>query len=172
MTSFKIGLTLGDPGGIGPELILRLLSKPSDLPPAKFVIYGQHALLDFWRKKLNLQPGWIDLILSREQVSLKEAGQPLETVTVGQSTAENGLASFSFFEAAVKSARQGETQALVTAPISKTAWVKAGLPYKGHTDYLEKFYPEAIMSFWSDRLRVALLTHHLPLREAINNVKK
>jgi 4-hydroxythreonine-4-phosphate dehydrogenase len=172
MTSFKIGLTLGDPGGIGPELLLRLLAEPSSLPPAEFIIYGQSAILDFWAKKLNLKPGWPELIPAGRRVFLQETGQALKTIAIGQPSTDNGLASFSFFETAVEAARGKEIQAIVTAPVSKTAWSKAGLPYRGHTEYLEKFYPEAIMSFWSDRLRLALFTHHLPLREAIDRVKK
>ncbi|HOP60383.1 MAG TPA: 4-hydroxythreonine-4-phosphate dehydrogenase PdxA [Candidatus Saccharicenans sp.] len=172
MTSCKIGLTLGDPGGIGPELILRLFSKPEELPPAEFIIFGQQSLLDFWVEKLNLKPRRPDWLAAGQVVSLRETGQLLETVMIGEPAAEQGLVSFSFFEAAVDSARRGEIQALVTAPISKIAWVKAGLPFRGHTEYLEKLYPEAIMSFWSDRLRVALFTHHLPLREALDKVKK
>ncbi|MBP6909122.1 MAG: 4-hydroxythreonine-4-phosphate dehydrogenase PdxA [Candidatus Saccharicenans sp.] len=172
MTSFKIGLTLGDPGGIGPELLLKLLAEPSNLPPAEFIIYGQAAILDFWARKLNFQPGWPDWREAGRLVFLQETGQALKTITIGQPSAENGLVSFSFFEAAVKAAREREIQAVVTAPVSKTAWSQAGLSYKGHTEYLEKFYPEAIMSFWSDRLRVALFTHHLSLREAIDRVKK
>jgi len=172
MTSFKIGLTLGDPGGIGPELILKLFSRPAELPPAEFIIYGQQSLLDFWSERLGLKPRWADWLAAERVVSLRETGQPLETVVVGRPAAEQGLASFSFFEAAVDSARRGEIKALVTAPISKIAWVKAGLPFRGHTEYLEKLYPEAIMSFWSDRLRVALFTHHLPLREAMDRVRR
>jgi 4-hydroxythreonine-4-phosphate dehydrogenase len=172
MTSFKIGLTLGDPGGIGPELLLKLLAEPSNLPPAEFIIYGQAAILDFWAEKLNLKPGWPDWREAGRRVSLQETGQTLKTITIGQPSAENGLVSFSFFEAAVKAAREGEIQAVVTAPVSKTAWSQAGLSYRGHTEYLEKFYPEAIMSFWSDRLRQALFTHHLSLRKAIDRVKK
>ncbi|HOJ25853.1 MAG TPA: 4-hydroxythreonine-4-phosphate dehydrogenase PdxA [Candidatus Saccharicenans sp.] len=172
MTSDKIGLTLGDPGGIGPELILKLFSRPEELPPAEFIIFGQQSLLDFWSEKLKLKPQRSSWPASGRVVSLRETGQPLEMVIVGKPAAEQGLVSFSFFEAAVDSARRGEIQALVTAPISKIAWVKGGLPFRGHTEYLEKLYPEAIMSFWSDRLRVALFTHHLPLREAIDKIKK
>jgi 4-hydroxythreonine-4-phosphate dehydrogenase len=172
MTSGKIGLTLGDPGGIGPELILKLFSRPEELPPAEFIIFGQQSLLEFWSEKLRLKPQRSGWLASGRVVSLRETGQPLETVIIGEPAAKQGLVSFSFFEAAVDSARRGEIQALVTAPISKIAWVKAGLPFRGHTEYLEKLYPEAIMSFWSDRLRVALFTHHLPLREAIDKVKK
>jgi 4-hydroxythreonine-4-phosphate dehydrogenase len=61
---------------------------------------------------------------------------------------------------------------MVTAPVSKAGWHLAGVPWRGHTEYLEHFYPGAVMSFWSDRLRVALLSHHVPLREALTKVRK
>jgi 4-hydroxythreonine-4-phosphate dehydrogenase len=71
----------------------------------------------------------------------------------------------------VGEARQGRLGAVVTAPISKESWHLAGLSWKGHTEYLDSLFPGAIMTFWSDRMRVALLSHHLPLREALGLVK-
>jgi 4-hydroxythreonine-4-phosphate dehydrogenase len=72
----------------------------------------------------------------------------------------------------VAEARGGRLEAVVTAPISKAAWGLAGHPFRGHTDYLAQFYPGAIMSFWSERLKVALFSHHRPLREAVAAVRK
>jgi 4-hydroxythreonine-4-phosphate dehydrogenase len=82
------------------------------------------------------------------------------------------LASFLYFQAAVEDARKGKIQALVTSPISKASWALAGVRWKGHTDYLSRFYPGAIMTFWSDRLKVALFTHHLSLRAALKKVSR
>ncbi|HSA96549.1 MAG TPA: 4-hydroxythreonine-4-phosphate dehydrogenase PdxA, partial [Acidobacteriota bacterium] len=73
---------------------------------------------------------------------------------------------------AVAEARSGRLQAIVTAPVSKAAWALAGLPYRGHTDYLAALYPGAVMTFWSERLRVALFSHHQPLKEAVAEVRK
>jgi 4-hydroxythreonine-4-phosphate dehydrogenase len=61
---------------------------------------------------------------------------------------------------------------VTTAPVSKAAWALAGLPWRGHTDYLEKLFPGAIMSFWSARLKVVLFSHHRPLVEAVAAVRK
>jgi len=61
---------------------------------------------------------------------------------------------------------------MVTAPISKYSWNLAGIKYSGHTEYLSLIYPQAIMSFWSDRLNVALFTHHIPLKRALKRIKK
>jgi 4-hydroxythreonine-4-phosphate dehydrogenase len=104
-------------------------------------------------------------------IFIRDLPGPLGPVRKGASDPALGKASFSWFEAAVAAARKGELAAVVTAPISKHAWNLAGLPWRGHTEYLEQFYPEAVMSFWSDRMTVALLSHHLPLREALDRVK-
>lgn len=72
----------------------------------------------------------------------------------------------------MSAARDDLLDAVVTAPVSKAAWRLAGIPWRGHTDYLERDYPGAVMSFWSERLRVALLSHHLPLSEALGKVRK
>jgi 4-hydroxythreonine-4-phosphate dehydrogenase len=48
----------------------------------------------------------------------------------------------------------------------------AGIRLSGHTDFLSREYPQAIMTFWSDRLKVALFSHHLPLRESVKKIKK
>ncbi|HEK86426.1 MAG: 4-hydroxythreonine-4-phosphate dehydrogenase PdxA [Candidatus Saccharicenans sp.] len=172
MKSTKIGLTLGDPGGIGPEIVIRLLEHPSELPPAEVIIFGQRVILENWSEKLGHKADWLNRVLAQQKITIKEIGRPLDEVVCGMPSAENGLASFYFFESAVEAARKEEIKAMVTAPVSKTSWQLAGIKYRGHTEYLEKLYPHAIMSFWSNRLQLALFTHHLPLKEAIDRVKK
>lgn len=167
-----IGLTLGDPSGVGPEIILRTLKEVSSLPEARFVIFGQGKILETWVRHLGLAPDLIPLALEAGHIELREAGEPLQGLEPGSPTAAGGRASFDFFCEAVEAASRGEVQALVTAPISKENWHKAGIKYRGHTEFLESLFPEAIMTFWSRRLKLALFTHHLPLREAISRVRR
>jgi 4-hydroxy-L-threonine phosphate dehydrogenase PdxA len=56
--------------------------------------------------------------------------------------------------------------------LSKLSWSLGGIPYHGHTEFLETIYPGAIMSFWSEKLVVALFSHHLPLKEALLRLDK
>lgn len=167
-----IGLTLGDPAGVGPEIVLRILKEVSSLPEARFVIFGQRKILEDWRRHLGLAPDLLPAALATGNIELKETGEPLESLEPGSPTAAGGRASFDFFCEAVEAAARGEIQALVTAPISKEFWHKAGIRYRGHTEFLESLFPEAIMTFWSRRLKLALFTHHLPLREAISRVRR
>ncbi|UCE42487.1 MAG: 4-hydroxythreonine-4-phosphate dehydrogenase PdxA [Candidatus Aminicenantes bacterium] len=167
MTRPKIGITLGDPGGIGPEVTLKSLSSFSSLPDAHFVLFGSQRVIDYERAGLNL-----DLSLPRDSISFHEVEGLNDPVIRGKPTPPNGTASFRYFEQAVQQAQKGNIQALVTGPVSKQSWDLAGIPWAGHTEYLSRFYPEAIMFFWSDDLKVALYTHHIPLQQAIARVKE
>jgi 4-hydroxythreonine-4-phosphate dehydrogenase len=161
----RIGITLGDPGGIGPEIVVKSLSSSPSLPEAHYIIFGSSAVLEEEEKYLGVS-------INSSRISLKEVPTRLVTVRKGAAYKENGLASFLFFEEAVKAAQKGEIQALVTAPISKRSWNLSGILWRGHTEYLQQFYPEAIMAFWSEKIKVALLSHHLPLKEALGRIRK
>jgi 4-hydroxythreonine-4-phosphate dehydrogenase len=176
MTLPAIGISLGDPGGIGPEVVLKALATPSLLPEARFVVFGGRRVWDAERAALGLRleapihEG--DTVPPAPGLFFNDIGAMPGDFVRGRASGENGKSSFLAFEKAVEWAGKGVLDALVTAPISKTAWRLAGLPWRGHTEYLDSLYPGAIMTFWSERLRVALLSHHLPLREAIERVKK
>jgi len=175
MTVPRIGVTAGDPGGIGPEIVVKTLARSSALPEAAYIVFGDPRVigaeearlgLDIapraWRPGLPLEPG----------LYLEAVAGPGGPAIAGEVSAANGEASFRAFEQAVAAARAGRLDAVVTAPVSKTAWALAGRPYRGHTEYLAGLYPGAIMAFWSARLKVALFSHHRPLGEAVAAVRR
>ncbi|MBN1273764.1 MAG: 4-hydroxythreonine-4-phosphate dehydrogenase PdxA [Candidatus Aminicenantes bacterium] len=156
----KIGISLGDPGGIGPEVTIKALSSP--LPKAEYIVFGPQKIVHQEKEELGLN------VTIR---CMKEA-LPLVPDKKGSPSAQNGKISFACFQKCVEAAREGLLHAVVTAPISKESWAMAGIPWSGHTDFLHHLYPEAIMAFWSDALKVALLSHHISLKEAVAKVKK
>jgi 4-hydroxythreonine-4-phosphate dehydrogenase len=172
----RIGISLGDPGGVGPEIILKALESVARPAEAAFVVFGDARVLEAEAARQGLRPEWRRrpdaAAPPAPGLYLRDMPTGLKSLASGSATKENGEASFLFFEAAVEEARRGALDALVTGPVSKSAWDMAGHKWRGHTEYLERFYPEAMMTFWSDRLRVALLSHHLPLREALERVRK
>jgi 4-hydroxythreonine-4-phosphate dehydrogenase len=172
----RIGITLGDPGGIGPEIVVKSLLETSAVPPAQIVLFGNRSILEgaerMIGKSLNCLPYGQEEDHEKIRIYLKEVKAPLTSVNKGKASGENGQASFLFFKEAVQAARRGELQSIVTAPISKLSWELGGISWRGHTEYLEQFYPEAMMTFWSEQLTVALLSHHVPLKEALRKVKK
>ena len=169
----KIGITLGDPGGIGPEIVLKALSLKDSLPRAQYIIFGSSFVLEEEKLAMGLKMD-IQTFDKKESISpsLFETENSLETLKKGSSSKENGEASFLFFKKALEEAKRGTIDALVTAPISKNSWNLAGLRWPGHTEFLSQTYPHAIMAFWSERIKVALFSHHIPLKAAIEKIKK
>lgn len=172
----RIGITLGDPGGIGPETVLKALSQKESLPKAQYTLFGSAAVIKEEERELGLQ---LNIPIRRRiedtsdlAISLLDIETSLQAVKKGYSSRENGQASFLFFKAAVNEAEKGNLRAIITSPISKKSWSLAGLGWRGHTDYLSQSYPQAVMSFWSDRLNIALLSHHLSLKEALKLVNR
>ncbi len=82
--------------------------------------------------------------------------------------------SFAYVETAVNLALQGKVDALVTAPISKEKWLKAGIKYMGHTPYLASTagIKNHAMCFWSKNLKLVLFTSHIPLKEIFKHLKQ
>ncbi len=146
-----IALTLGDPRGIGPEVIAKSLAAYS--PSCSLVIVGARRFLP------SLDIRVID------HVAEIKAGE-IAFLEMGDGPAGIDL-SFFWVKTAVELALRGEVQALVTAPVSKNKWLESGLPYRGHTDFLATVAKDGApaMFFWSPGLKVALFTHHIALRE-------
>lgn len=161
----KIGITLGDPGGIGPEICVKALAEIDPIPNAEVMLYGSDSVLS--RLSQNL-----DFALNTLPFTLVECELPIQAPDMGQPSVESGQAAFLYFERAFLDAQAGKLQALVTAPISKQSWSLAGIPWPGHTAYFEKKYPNAIMAFFSQKLNVALFTHHIPLKAAIKEINR
>ncbi len=171
----RLGLTIGDPAGIGPEILIKSLASQHRLPSASFLIFGPTEIIKQevknLKRKINFLPfsDWEQL--SRPGFYLYPFEEEKKPVKKGEPSAEAGRISFTAFAQAVEAANQGHLDGLVTAPISKLSWSLAGLPWRGHTDYLEQFYSDAIMVFWSQRIKVALFSHHLSLKQAIERIK-
>jgi 4-hydroxythreonine-4-phosphate dehydrogenase len=150
-TNKVIAVTLGDPQGIGPEVVAKSIAAYS--PIGSLVIVGA-------RRHFPVPP--IPVISDIRQV------RPGETVfwevDGGPAAADP---SFAWVKTAVEMALRGDVQAVVTAPVNKDKWLASGLPFRGHTDYFATLVPAAApaMFFWSPGLKVALFTHHIPLRE-------
>lgn len=175
MTVPRIGVTLGDPGGIGPEVVLKALSGAAGLPEASYVLFGDPVIVESAGQEFGIKLDWrMWSARGRGEAGLflEPVPAPFKPVARGEPSAQNGKASFLYFESAVRAARDGLLDGIVTAPISKAAWRLAGLAWRGHTDFLERDHPDAVMSFWSERLRIALFSHHLPLKEALERVRE
>lgn len=153
-----IAITLGDPQGIGPEVIAKSLAGYS--PSCSLAIVGARRY--FPARDMRVV-GHVAEIKAGEAAFWDPGDVPA-----------GADPSFSWVKAAVELAMRGDVQALVTAPVSKNKWLDSGLPYRGHTDFLAtvaRHGPPA-MFFWSPGLKVALFTHHIALREVFARITR
>lgn len=167
-----IGITLGDPHGIGAEVIVKALADPSIRLAARFIIYGLHEVLDFASDLAELRPCWRrmpheEAITATDDIVLADFDDiDISSRSFRKPTAEAGRASMLFLEQAVTDAAEGRIDALVTGPINKTSWALAGFPFEGHTEMLaHRFKQHVTMMFTGGPLRVALVSIHEPLFE-------
>ncbi|MFI5006705.1 MAG: 4-hydroxythreonine-4-phosphate dehydrogenase PdxA [Solirubrobacterales bacterium] len=154
----RLALTLGDPAGIGPEVVLKALADP-DRPAASFVLYGPAAALDDRARRFGLKTAGD---LGAEVVDI-----PLEgPVPLGRTSAAGGRAAALAVLRAAEDAIAGRVDAIVTAPLNKESLHAAGYPWPGHTEMLAEAAgtPDVAMMFVGGTLRVALLTIHRALR--------
>ncbi len=152
-----IGITLGDPGGVGPEVVIKALEKIE----GDFVIIGSKKVLSFYEKLFGYRK-WrrYEVVDPWPEVNFSP-GQP------------EGEASFHYFREGVRLVEEGKLKALATAPVSKIAWYHAGFRFAGHTEYLEKRYGTKVyMGFYSEGMKVLLFTHHIPLRKALDQLNR
>lgn len=173
-----IAVSMGEPAGIGPEIILAAWRARAEqrLPPffvcgdARLLIEVGHATGDSAFAVTSIKTGtlptdWVDISLPVLNVPL--AARPV----AGELNPANGRATIAALEAATNACIDGYASALVTAPIQKSTLYEAGFRYPGHTEYLEakfageKTAPEALMLLVGGGLRVALVTIHVPLKD-------
>jgi 4-hydroxythreonine-4-phosphate dehydrogenase len=186
-----LALTQGDPAGIGPEILLKLLSGegPRGWQP---LVVAERAALEALRSVLPAAPWerltYLSSCPSREDLAayadpagaiavLDPIGDPSRALTFGQSGAMDAAGAMAALDLGIEMARSGAVDALVTAPVAKSSIAKHHrADFVGHTDYLaevcglERYGRDYLMAFLAPDLQVALLTVHMPLREALDAV--
>jgi 4-hydroxythreonine-4-phosphate dehydrogenase len=153
-----IGITLGDPAGIGPEFVAATLAAAPEALRARLTVFGDRAPLERAAQAIGVALPPALAIVGDGVADRAVPGQPDE---------RTGAAQVGYLEAAVAAARRGELAAIVTAPISKTWARRAGFAFPGHTEMLASRLGvrDVVMFFVGPRLKVALATVHVPLAE-------
>lgn len=179
-----IGITMGDPAGIGPEVIVKALADPAIRALGRFVIYGMNELLAYAADLAEIEPYWHRLqhdasraehALVHDVVCLDYDEYSMLGTARHQSTKQGGQFSRRFLDDAIAAAQRpiddGGIDAMVTAPISKTSWALAGFDrWPGHTEYLQyKTKSKRVaMMFHAPQINTLLATIHVPLMDIRN----
>jgi len=178
--TLRLAVPLGDPAGIGSEVVLKALANPEIQPLLPHItLVGDRSLLIRTYQQLLRSPALAaspqsladPAALSILDVALSP--QVLANITVGQGNAASGAASFQFLQAALDETVSGRCQGVVTAPIAKSAWAAAGHHYPGQTELLAEragtdrmammFVARSPHTGWT--LRTLLATTHIPLHQ-------
>ena len=175
----KIGITIGDINGIGPEVIIKALSNPKLLEYFTPIIYGSYKVLSYHKNIVENS----DIVFH----SIQHPGQAVEnkinlincwddniTITLGRPTADGGKYAILSLERATRDIQEKSIDAIVTAPINKHAMQLAKFPYPGHTEFFTSLDNNAnsLMLMQSEDLKVGLATNHLPLSKVPESITK
>jgi len=173
----RVGITIGDPAGIGPEIVLKAISQEDVRAACIPIIIGDATEVRRQAIELSLIADFP--IVSDPEIKIDEPlifdthylNQPVSWGTV---SASSGKAAIAAIEAGVKLCLSGHIDAIATAPINKESLKLAGSLYPGHTEMLTALCgaDRSLMCFVAKDLRVFLLTIHLSLAAAINKIKR
>jgi 4-hydroxythreonine-4-phosphate dehydrogenase len=174
MSSPLIAITMGDPAGIGPEIIVKAMGERTLFDQSRTVVLGDERILSDAARWLKA-PLKIKRIQEPDEGVFKQGVLNLIPLTdlsraevpLGAPQSQGGAAAYRYIERGVELAQQRSVDALVTAPISKEALNAAGYPFPGHTELLAQMTGSGdhVMMLAGPRLRVSLVTTHIPLRQ-------
>ena len=176
-----LGLTMGDPAGIGSEIIVKSLRDKKLYEKARPVVFGDAAQLKRLAKITHNEDVEIRTIASPKDADPNENRIEVidikvvpEDVPFGKVNAECGKAAYEYIRHAVDAAKAHEIQAIVTAPLNKEALHAGGCPHPGHTEILANLTntKDYSMMLVGKNLRVIHVSTHISLRQACDAVKK
>lgn len=168
----KVGISIGDVNGIGPEVIMKALKDARILLDCTPIIYGSNKVFSHYKKILEENDFNYQSCKTAEEAHIRKINvvnvwnEEIE-YQLGQVTETGGKYAFLSLESATQDLASGKIDVLVTAPISKEAMAKSGFKFPGHTEYLADLagMEEALMVMVSGNLRVALVTSHIALKD-------
>ena len=171
-----IAITMGDPRGIGPEVVVKALTRQSILSICSPWVIGDLQILRRTADSLQLELPFVE---GNGEIQEKGSLAKIPVLSLSRlpgpndrgqlSPVESSRASFAYVEKAGKMALDGDVDAMVTGPVSKEGIFSAGIPFRGHTEYLAEISGtrDFVMMLAGETLKVSLVTTHLPLGEVL-----
>ena len=156
-----LGITMGDPAGIGPEISLKVLEKNKEYRECS-IIYGSISILEYYKEKLKLKDIKFNIIKNTKEFKkdyinvIQVFDIDMKDITIGKVSGLCGEAAYKYIERAIQDALQGDIAVVITAPINKEALNKGGYHYEGHTEIFAKLTntKKYAMLLWSDKMLV------------------
>jgi 4-phospho-D-threonate 3-dehydrogenase / 4-phospho-D-erythronate 3-dehydrogenase len=175
----RVGITMGDPAGIGPEIVLKVLADGQLSEICSPVVIGDAQFLEQTARNLQLP---FNFLITRDESDFPAAGRPIifdlgnieGPIALAVSSVAAGKASADYIETAARLCLDRKLDAMATAPINKISLALGGYSFPGHTEFLASITgtDKFAMSFFAGDLRVVLLSIHLSLRDALDLVTR
>ncbi|MCB0524474.1 MAG: 4-hydroxythreonine-4-phosphate dehydrogenase PdxA [Saprospiraceae bacterium] len=177
MDSITIGISCGDINGIGLEVILKALAIKKAGQQFKIVIYGSAKVVAYHKNIISEENVQFNSINNASEaqagkINIINCWADNVNITLGKASDVGGKCAMDALYAAVHDLKKGSIDALVTAPVNKSALKLAGFEHIGHTEYLTVEFKakDTLMLLVSDDLRVGVVTNHLPIKEVVNSI--
>ncbi len=174
---YKIGITLGDYNGIGPEVIIKTLHDERIYRFCSVVVYGQKSVISFYTKHLKIQNFNIQEVKDTENLNPKipniiNCWNEQPPINPGQLTADGGAKALACLNAGIKDLKEKKIDALVTGPVNKSAISQHQPDFKGQTEYISQAAgnENSMMLLTDDTLRVGLVTNHVSLKDVTGKI--
>ena len=175
--TLKIGITIGDMNGVGPEIILKTFADKRMLEFCTPIIYASTRTLEFVKNhfKYNIELNGIKSATQARdnKVNVVNCWSEAPQINFGTKDKNIGKHAVISLKAATSDLKQGHLEAIVTAPINKESIQSDVFNFPGHTDYLDnQIEGKALMLMVSGNLRIGLLTDHIPVSKISKNITK
>ena len=173
----RVGISIGDFNGIGPEIILKALKDKSITDFFTPVIFGSGKLFTYQKNVFKLQTNFNYINEAKEaqsgKINMVNLTKENRNIEFGVPTEESTKMAIDSLNSATEALLNKEIDVLVTAPINTDEMMKYGFAHAGHTGYFEeKAGKKAVMFMVSEGLKVAVSTHHIPVSDIVNHITK
>lgn len=175
----RIGITLGDLNGIGPEVIIKSLADNRVTQMITPVVYGSTRVLSFYRKLMNLEEFNYSQVKNKGQffpksINVVNCWDDVIEIQPGRPSKDAAKGALLSLQRAISELKEGIIDGLVTGPIDKNTIHGEQFPFRGHTEYLMNEFNETqcLMLMTGDDLRVGLVTEHTPIKEVASLITK
>lgn len=172
----KVGFTIGDPTGIGIEVILKTLSNKEILDFFIPIIFGSIQLLNYYKNAIGQKKLFLKEISKEEdaligKINILNISNEFSFIQFGKPSVQSAKFAWESLEYATNSIQEKKIQVLVTAPINKASFYQKKFNFFGHTEYLErKLNEKSLMLMTSEFLNIGLVTNHLPINKIVSNI--
>ncbi|MGB0429390.1 MAG: 4-hydroxythreonine-4-phosphate dehydrogenase PdxA [Bacteroidia bacterium] len=175
----KVGISVGDLNGIGPEIIIKSFVEDRFLNMCIPIIYASAQTMIYHKKLLQNKSFNFQIINSPSdavphKINLINAWNDEVKIQIGEASTATGKTAYKALQAATSDLKEQKIDALVTAPINKKTMQQAGMDFPGHTEYLAHAFDtdQELMLLVGERLKVAVVTGHIPIEQVAETITK